>query len=120
MEINIYQDEEIRNYCKEFVSIDIKIKELKTEIKKQNDLKENIENKILEKLTNHNENFYNFNNYSFKKNKSILNGQIKPEYISEVLLTFVTDDTNRLKELVKLILDKRKITEKSNLKIKKF
>ena len=51
---------------------------------------------------------------------SLTEGSIKPEYISESLLKLVTDDTLKIKELVDDIMKKRKITEKINLKIKKF
>jgi len=49
---------------------------------------------------------------------TISEGSIKPEYISEILLSYVTDDTMKIKELIKNILDKRVKNEKTSLKIK--
>ena len=120
MNSNIYNDDDLKNYCKNILNINIEIKNLKDQIKLLSNNKSLLENKVIDKLTNYNENYFNFSNFNFKKNKTISEGSIKPEYISEILLTYVTDDTMRIKELIKNILDKRVKNEKTNLKIKQF
>jgi hypothetical protein len=55
-----------------------------------------------------------------KKTVSISQGSIKPEHISEVLLSKYTNDCVIIKEIVNNILLKKKNTEKTCLKVKKF
>ena len=98
--INIYEDNEIRQISKELIDLDDKIKLYKIEIKKLNEEKKNKEEKILFKLNEYKERIYNFNNHVFKKNTTIVNGQLKPLYIQEVLLTHITSDSEKLKHLL--------------------
>ncbi len=120
MDTNIYHDDELKKCCKNILDMNNEIKSLREQIKLLSNNKSLLENKVIEKLNNYNEKYYNFSNYNFKKNISTTEGSIKPEYISEILLTYVTDDTMRIKELIKNILDKRIKNEKTSLKIKQF
>lgn len=120
MNSNIYGDEDLKNNCKNILEINKEIKILKEQIKLLSNNKIILENKVIDKLNNYNENYYNYSNFNFKKNTSISEGSIKPEYITEILLTYVTDDTAKIKELIKNILDKRVKNEKTSLKIKQF
>ena len=81
MEKKIYEDIEIKLLSKELIEIDDHLKKLKNEIKKLNCEKEIKENKILNKLDEHQEKIYNYNNYILRKNTFITNGSLKPEYI---------------------------------------
>ena len=120
MNSNIYHDDDLKSSCKNILNINNEIKNLKEQIKLLSNNKTLLENKVIDKLNNYNEKFYNYSNFNFKKNISITEGSIKPEYISEILLTYVTDDTIKIKELIKNIQDKRVKNEKTSLKIKQF
>ena len=120
MNSNIYSDDELKQLCKNTIDYNIEIKKLKEQIKIINDKKIKNESKILEKLDNYKEKYYNFSNYNFKKNINVSEGSIKPEYISDVLFTYVTDDSVKIKDLLKNIMDKRVKNEKTSLKIKEF
>ena len=116
---NIYEDNEIRLISKELIELDEKINVYKNEIKKLNEEKKNKEDRFLLKFNEYKEKIYAFNNYVFKKNTNIINGQLKPLYIQEVLLTHITSDSDVLKQLLKNIMDKRTKSEKTTLKILK-
>ncbi len=120
MNSNIYHDDDLKNSCKNILDINNEIKKLREQIKLLSNNKTLLENKVIDKLNNYNEKYYNFSNFNFKKNISTSEGSIKPEYITEILLTHVTDDTMKIKELIKNILDKRVKNEKTSLKIKQF
>ena len=116
---NIYEDNEIRLISKELIELDEKINVYKNEIKKLNEEKKNKEDRFLLKFNEYKEKIYAFNNYVFKKNTNIINGQLKPLYIQEVLLTHITSDSDVLKQLLKNIMDKRTKSEKTTIKILK-
>ena len=116
---NIYEDNEIRLISKELIELDEKINVYKNEIKKLNEEKKKKEDRFLLKFNEYKEKIYAFNNYVFKKNTNIINGQLKPLYIQEVLLTHITSDSDVLKQLLKNIMDKRTKSEKTTLKILK-
>jgi hypothetical protein len=107
--------EKFKSTIKEWVSIDDQIRDLQKQIKLFKQSKKEKEDFILNYLTDINENQIQISNGKLIKNVSKTRAPLKNEMITDTLVEVLKDDKEALK-ITEMIMLKRPMTERINLK----